>query len=79
MHHETLQERVQQKTNNQPAITSNKKKSTVWKHNNKKNKTCEKCDPDVKLELSYIQNTQQRKVCPHQQSEKKREYTYFLA
>jgi hypothetical protein len=30
---------------------------------NKNNNTCENCDP-MKLELSYIQNTQQRKAWP---------------
>jgi len=39
------------------------KKVPFQTHNIKKNKTCEKCDP-MKLELSFIQNTQQRNAWP---------------
>ena len=39
------------------------KKVSVQKHINKNNNTCENCEP-MKLELSYIQNTQQRKAWP---------------
>ena len=44
--------------------TTNNKKGTVSQTQNKNNKTCENCDP-MKLELSYIQNTKQRKAWPH--------------
>ena len=54
--------------------TTNNKKGTVSKTQKQNNKTCEKCDP-MKLELSYIQNTQQRKAWPQ---EREREYTYFV-
>ena len=40
------------------------KKVSFQTHKIKKNKTCENCD-SMKLELSYIQNTQQRKAWPH--------------
>ena len=58
----TLQERVQQRKEktNPPQTT---KKVPFQKHKNKNNKTCENCDP-MKLELSYIQNAQQRKAWP---------------
>jgi hypothetical protein len=46
---------------NQP--TTNNKKGTVSKTQKQNNITCENCDP-MKLELSYIQNTQQRKAWP---------------
>ena len=49
-------------------------KDTVSKTENQNNKTCENCDP-MKLELSYIQNTQQRKAW----TEREREYTYCYA
>ena len=51
-------------------------KRVRFKHTTtKENKTCEKCDP-MKLELSYVQNTQQQmKLEP---SERKREYTYCV-
>jgi len=48
--------------------TTNNKKGTVSKTQNQNNKTCEKCDP-MKLELSYIQNTQQRKAWPQRGGE----------
>ena len=35
----------------------------------KENKTCEKCDP-MKLELSFIQKTQQRKAWPQREGER---------
>ena len=43
--------------------TTNNKKGTVSNTQKQNNKTCENCDP-MKLELSYIQNTQQRKAWP---------------
>ena len=49
------------------------KKITVSKTQNINNKTGENCDP-MKLELSYIQNTQQRKARPQRGRE---EYTYY--
>ena len=52
---------------------TNNKKGTVSNTQNKNNKTCENYDP-IKLELSYIQNTQHRKVCHREQ----REYTYCM-
>jgi hypothetical protein len=53
---------------NSPKTTTKRyrfKKSKTQKQNNK---TCENCDP-MKLELSYIQNTQQRKAWPQRGGE----------
>ena len=48
--------------------TTNHKKGTVSKTQKQKNKTCENCD-QMKLKLSYIPNTQQRKAWPQRGGE----------
>ena len=45
------------------STTNNNKKGPVSNTQNQKNRTCENCDP-MKLELSYLQNAQQRKAWP---------------
>ena len=75
---ETLQEeeRVQQrKEKDQTHHTNNNNKVPFQTTNNKKNKTCETCDPPKNLELSYIfNNTPQGKQvpCGHRGSERER-------
>ena len=66
MRYKTLQERGEtkkRKDTNPPQTTT---KEYRFKHtNNKKNNTCEKCDPmklELSLSLSYIQNAPQRKA-----------------
>jgi hypothetical protein len=58
----TLQEEgaTKKRKTNPPQTT---KKVPFQKHKIKNNKTCENCDP-MKLELSYIQNTQRLKAWP---------------
>jgi hypothetical protein len=63
MHRKTLQKRVQQKKRKKDQPTTNNNKRYRFKHTRQNNKTCENCDP-MTLELSYIQNTQQRKAWP---------------
>jgi hypothetical protein len=66
----TAREGATKKRKDQPPQTT--KKVPFQTHNNKKNKTCEKCDP-MKLELSYIQKcTTMEGVA----TEREREYTY---
>ena len=49
--------------------TNNNKRVPFQTHKNKNNKTCENCDP-MRLELSYIQNTQQRKAWPQREGKR---------
>ena len=63
----TAREGATKKRKTKPPQTT--KKVPFPNHKNKKNRTCEKCDP-MKLELSYIQKTQQRKAWPQREGEK---------
>ena len=54
-----------EKKRHQPT-TNNNKRVPFQSHKNKNNKACENCDP-MKLELSYMQNTQQRKAWPQRE------------
>ena len=63
MRHKTLQDESATKKKKRPTHHKQQKRYRFTKHKNKNNKTCENGDP-IKLELSYLQNTQQRKAWP---------------